>query len=507
MKETKRLAILGLLLAGAAGAAAKAQTSTCATGTTGRLTFQNNCGDDAWIIETPPGSAAAVQAQWNWFKTYATKTNPLGNGGYSAAVVLKAGTSSTFCVPDQGSPGGNFRFYMGCPSGNTDPFNTAGCTIGAAAGDLAGVNTLFEPTFGCRPTLSGAQCAFNPSSNPTQYPNCQSSPSSTNCQAIPAADNFDISAVDGYTLPVKVVGVPLSGSTVTIDGSMLDLASCPTETTSTLYSTVASQQKQIQGGVSLLNKNSTGQLQACVAPYKWFMTGTLGTPANSAPANGACNPVTSACFYSAAGCDNSNPVTSCPGGSGPQQKVGPKGNGTLAIQNTNWVQQLYMLGYNGYTWQYGDGVGNQSTAWGTAITVTLCPAGGTPYTAGQLWTFAPSAGTCSTSGKTGTPDNKTTWGSLFACQSANMLYTCDNYTANDPYNLPTGLWKADPVATLAKKGSTYSQMQALRKLTCSSYTLQIPTGGGFTPKPSPSTLKLPECNYFAGGTSVCPAGN
>jgi hypothetical protein len=503
-RATGVLAILGFL--GAAAAWSQAPT-TCAAGTTGRLTFVNNCGDDAWIVETPPGSVAAVQGQWNWFKTYAGKTHALGNGGYAAAVLLAKGKSSTFCVPDQGAPGGNFRFYMGCPSGNTDPFNSAGCIIGAAAGDLAGVNTLFEPTFGCRPTLSGAQCAFNPSSNPSQFPNCPSSPSSTNCQAIPASDNFDISAVDGYTLPVKVTGQPLSGSTVTIDGSMLDLASSPTETTSTLYSTVASQQQQIGTGVSLLTKNGSGQLQACVAPYKWFMTGTLGTPANSAPSSGGCSPITSACFYSAAGCDNSSPVTQCPGGSGPQQKVGPKGNGTLAIQNTNWVQQLYMLGYNGYTWQYGDGVGNQSTAWGTAITVTLCPAGGTPYMAGQLWTFSPSTGTCSTTGQTGTPNQQTTFGSLMSCQNANMRYTCDDYTAKDPYNLPTGLWKADPAATLAKTGYTYAQMLAKRTLTCANYTLKIPTGGGFTPKPSPATLTLPECNYFAGGSAVCPTGN
>jgi len=54
-------------------------------------------------------------------------------------------------------------------------------------------------------------------------------------------------------------------------------------------------------------------------------------------------------------CDNAHPVTSWPSGSGPQQTVGPKGDGTYAIQNTNWAQQLFALGYGGYTWQYGDG--------------------------------------------------------------------------------------------------------------------------------------------------------
>ena len=72
-----------------------------------------------------------------------------------------------------------------------------------------------------------------------------------------------------------------------------------------------------------------------------------------------------------------------------------------------------------------------------------------------------------------------------------MLYTCDNYTAQDPYGLPTGLWKADPAATLAKSGKTYAQVQQ-RKLTCQNYTLKIPAGGGFNPNPSPATLTLPE---------------
>jgi hypothetical protein len=492
------VAFTGLL----AAAAAEAQT-TCAAGSTARLTIANSCGDDAWVIETPPGSVAAVQGQWNWFLAYATQTLKLGNGGSVAGVLVKQGTSTAFCVPDMGAPGGNFRFYMGCPSNNTDPFNNAGCTIGAAAGDLAGINTLFEPTFGCKPGLSGAQCAFNPSSNAADYPNCAASPSSSTCQAMPSGDNFDISAVDGYTFPIKVVAQPTSGSAITIDAGMLDLASCPTETSKTLYSTDSTQQGLINGGVSLLTTNGAGQLQACAAPYKWFMTGTLGTPKNTAPSSGACTTIASACFYAAAGCDNSQPVTGCPGGSGPQQKVGPKGDGTVAIQNTNWVQQLYMLGYNGYTWQYGDGVGNQSAPWGTSYTVTLCPNGGTPYVASQLWTFSATTGACSTSGQTGTPNNQTTYGSLFACQTANMRYTCDNYTSVDPYGSPTGLWKADPAATLAKTGQTYAQVQG-RTLTCKDYTLQIPTGGGFTPNPSPATLTLPECNYFWSGTSVCP---
>jgi len=79
--------------------------------------------------------------------------------------------------------------------------NTAGCMLGAAAGDLAGINSLFEPTFGCDPTLPASECAFNPAAGAPDWPQCQSDPNIAHCPPIAPSDNFDISAVDGYTMP------------------------------------------------------------------------------------------------------------------------------------------------------------------------------------------------------------------------------------------------------------------------------------------------------------------
>ena len=198
-------------------------------------------------------------------------------------------------------------------------------------------------------------------------------------------------------------------------------------------------------------------------PYKWFLTRSLGAPPNPAPSNPDCDPLTSACFYSAHGCDNAHPVTSCPGGSGPQQKVGTKGDGTFAVQNTTWVQQLFAMGYGGCTWQYGDGVGDQACAWGTQITVTLCPARGIPYQANQLWTFASPHGDCRTDGSTGTPDNITTYGSLFACQTAHMHYTWVRGTSPPP---------PDPVTSLPAPSSSRSTS---RNVTVASRRSTAPT--------------------------------
>ncbi len=160
------------------------------------------------------------------------------------------------------------------------------------------------------------------------------------------------------------------------------------------------------------------------------------------------------------------------------------------------MQQLYALGYNGFTWQYGDGVGDQACGWGTELKLTLCPNGGVPYRKNQLWTFAASAGTCGTDGSTGAPDGVTTFGSLAACQQANMRYTCDDVTQSDPFKVPAALWKADPAATQSNTGFAYAQITGIQQLVQQTLMLDIP---GFGP------LTLPEYNYvYATGNGTCP---
>ena len=185
------------------------------------------------------------------------------------AVLVKRATTRIFAVPDRGAPNGNFRFFMGCPSlaNNNNPFGGGGCVIGAITGDLANVNTLFEPTLGC---MKGSKtCAFNPAANPATHPLCPSQPNAKNCGPLSATDFYDVSAVDGYTLPIEVAASGKGCSAPLIDASMLDLASCPSENKKTLYSTNAMQQAQIEKGFSLLT--SAGPYRkACVAPYLWF---------------------------------------------------------------------------------------------------------------------------------------------------------------------------------------------------------------------------------------------
>jgi hypothetical protein len=244
-----------------------------------------------------------------------------------------AGNSRTFQIPDTGAPSGRFSFFTGCPKNDTDPFSQSTCVLGAANTELAAVNTLAEMSFGCMYSSDPSQpanqwnCAFNPGNTGPGFPNCQADPSSASCGPLGTSDYYDVSAVDGYTFPVRVDvkaqsssitcnnnsgNNPLAAADASIDGSMLDLSSCPAEDAGTIYSTDPAQQQLINGGISLLTRwnasnqpDPNGQTKACVAPYQWFERSLLGSPADASPqpancSNGAC---TSSSYYAAEGCD------------------------------------------------------------------------------------------------------------------------------------------------------------------------------------------------------------
>ncbi|HCB15133.1 MAG TPA: hypothetical protein DEP36_16425 [Gammaproteobacteria bacterium] len=380
-------------------------------------------------------------------------------------------SSQLFCIPDQGAPSGNFSFFLNCPK--NDPFANEGCKIGSMTGDLASINTLFEPTFGCKPGTAAADCAFNAAGSAVDvppHPHCPTDPSPANCGPLASPDYFDVSAVDGYTLPMTVEVLGNGCSRPSIDASMLDLASCPKEDSTTFYPW------PINGpDISLLT--TVGNVnKACVAPYKWLGSGSFGAPKNANPSidstcgPGGCTPYS---YYAAIGCLSDTPehaAIACPVGSGPQQRVGPtsKHDGTYAIQNTYWTQNLYAMGYTGYTSQYDDAVGGQVCAWGARMTVTLCPKGGKPYDPNQKWAFDTNAGECVIS-------NAGAYSSRFACltdPSSAVLFTCDvlTDTAHRPtmgsLSFSSARWKVDPGATKAqaKNGYTWAEIRSLKAM-------------------------------------------
>jgi|GEM_PF-926811 len=385
-----------------------APTPSCDSGFTGRFTVHNGSTEPIWIVETSPGAPGSeTAAQWDWWvKKYGEKYE------------IKGGGTKIFCIPDGGAPGGNFRFRMGCDKDGNN------CKLGDDTGPMAGINTLFEPSFGCKANKKNekkqiAGCAFNPSANPTDYPNfpnCLSNPTPQNCPSISGTDFFDVSTVDGYTIPLflEVKGTNCrddKGPRTTTDAGMLDVASCPSDGKATLYSDNETQNALIQkdAGISWLSKNGE-YLQGCVSPCHWFTGAGIGDPTNPDPSPlPAAPPYNSANYY----CCHGTPGPQ--DGSGECAKGPMDGTKTYPITLTNYVKSLKAVGYKGYTWQYDDLAGTMTCDWGEQINLTLVPNGGVPYDPATKWAY--DGGKCS-GGKKGS------YSSLLACQQANMKYKC-----------------------------------------------------------------------------------
>lgn len=169
----------------------------------------------------PSGSVGAARAP-RLRITNGCKKDPLWLANFATAapyfpqdLKLPAGETHEFDIPDEGLVATRFWAKWGCDK------NGGSCMIGQSGGpgescpqDGCGppVDSKFEATFGCLPGTKS--CAINPSS-PT-------------AERVGPIDWWDVSQVDGWTLPykVKVLG-DCPASPQVIDCSTLALESCP----------------------------------------------------------------------------------------------------------------------------------------------------------------------------------------------------------------------------------------------------------------------------------------
>jgi len=192
-------ALLALLVFAMGGAVAQAAD---AGATTPRLTIKNGCSNPIWVFHTVGSGGGTLNTSGNPVKL-ATK-----------------GDSVAFNIPDKGLAGTRFWPGYGCDA------NGQNCAMGESGGPgltcppegcAPPVDSKFEGTFGCLPSVSSADCQVNPSS-PTGA-------------VLPASDNWDTSMVDGFTLPytVKVNGTcPGAPKNKKIDCSKINISHCPT---------------------------------------------------------------------------------------------------------------------------------------------------------------------------------------------------------------------------------------------------------------------------------------
>jgi len=278
-----------------------------------RLQFINGCNEEAlWIA----GFALA---------------KPL----FSPDVLLGPGASFDVPIPAEGLAATRFWAKWGC-----DETGQA-CAIGQSGGpgqscdSLMGcappVDSKFEATFGC--LLESKQCATNPSAPKEQ---------------LKAVDWWDVSQVDGWTLPysVQLTGT-CPGSPQKIDCSQLRLSSCPA------HEYLGEQYGNNSLRVMSPHRTATNDsiVVGCYSPcgkltYRQWGQGYPNSPDSPAARNFCC----------------------------PTPPIDPDKCSTGAIRSSEYVSTVHQLCPDVYAYAYDDGVGLRQCPAGTLYKVTFfCP--------------------------------------------------------------------------------------------------------------------------------------
>jgi len=242
---------------------------------------------------------------------------------------LAAGASHDFAIPDEGLAATRFWAKWGCDA------QGANCLIGesggpgescGAEGCAPPVDSKFEATFGCM-KKDVSQCARNPSAP---------------AEPLGPTDWWDVSQVDGWTLPYKV---ELSGlcpmSPKVIDCSELSLTSCPN--TEDLGDGPESLRLKDIGG--------SGKVVGCYSPcakltYSQWGQGHGYTPESAQAQNYCC----------------------------PTPPITPEACSKGPVIKTQFVQAVHKLCPSVYAYAYDDGMGLAQCPAGVRYDVTFyCP--------------------------------------------------------------------------------------------------------------------------------------
>lgn len=294
------------LIDAAAGSAGSAGSSASSV----RLRIINGCASDAiWIANF------AFQAPF-----------------FPQDIKVAAGAAHDFQIPDAGLAATRFWPKWGCGESGT------ACKIGESGGpgESCGpdgcappVDSKFEATFGCMRGVKEHDCAVNPSL-PSEH--------------LDATDWWDVSQVDGWTLPYKVaLHGDCPGAPSSIDCSDLALSACPTAEDLGLPTGPES--------LKLADPKGGDQPVGCYAPCSKLTFSQWGQghgyTAESAEAQDYCCPTP--------------PIS-------PQQcAAGP-------VEKTKYVEAVHKLCPKVYAYSYDDGVGLAKCPSGVRYDVTFfCP--------------------------------------------------------------------------------------------------------------------------------------
>ena len=271
-----RVAALVLLIVGAIPIPGAAQSP--------RISITNACSFPVWIAQTPNAGFSALPGD---------DPNP--------AAKLNAGQTVNYSIPPNGW-GGRFWPKIGCDE------NGNNC--------LAGSSVSGCPPDGCEPPADTKfEFFYDPlSSGKRPY--------------------YDISLVDGYTLPVKITPSTTDGGRCTTTDCVVAVNACPAD--------------EIEG-LGDLRVIKGGQVVQCLAPcYKWVYPPPYGMNRNKYDPPGKLM------------CCPTPPVTAG------ECRVGP-------VVRTKYVQLVRAQCPSAYSYAYDDIGGSHDCPPGTSFLATLCP--------------------------------------------------------------------------------------------------------------------------------------
>jgi len=253
-------------------------------------------------------------------------------------ILLHAGESHDYPIPDGGLSATRFWPKTGCDGSGSH------CTMGDS-GEGGGKPC---PASGCQPPLdSKFEATFAPRGGAD-------------------ATWYNLSQVDGYTLPFKVVprGTGAEeGSCVTSDCSGLSLDLCPTSEDLSgggLYSQYA--------GLDLRVRDGNGRTIACMAPCKkWNYPSPwgLGQPESADPGLHMCCPTPIDPVANPGQCTAANHCMTSQACSDPGDPV--------SVTHTRYVQAMRSMCPSAYSYAYDDAAGLHACSSETGFEVIFCP--------------------------------------------------------------------------------------------------------------------------------------
>ncbi|WP_437626140.1 RICIN domain-containing protein [Sorangium sp. So ce1151] len=226
--------------------------------------------------------------------------------------------------------------------------------------------TRFWPKTGC--DESGRNCTTGDSVAPCPAGGCQP-PFESKFEATFAAKGgaaqtwYNLSQVDGYTLPFKVVprGVGAEqGSCITSDCSRLSLAQCPGD------EDLGNGQFPAYAHQDLRVRDRNGVVVACMAPCKkWNYPAPwgLGQPESADPGLHLCcptpiDPATGQCTA----------ANACMTSDACRNTADPR-----SVEHTDYVLRMHEMCPTAYSYAYDDAAGLHACSSETSFEVTFCP--------------------------------------------------------------------------------------------------------------------------------------